>query len=150
MTFPNVKNYNITIEELLDYKYNYDFNDNQIDSNKIIIKSKLASLPNILIISINRCLVNKNIDSTEVIYEEILDLEKYIDIDLFNIENNKTKYNLYAINECIHFNKGSHNICKIKINNKWYIFDDGKMVRNLPFINKRSYSVVGLFYIKEN
>jgi ubiquitin C-terminal hydrolase len=150
LTFPNFKNYNIKIEELLDYKYNCDFNDNQIDSNRIIIKSKLASLPNILIISINRCLVNQNIDNTEVIYEETLDLEKYIDTDLFNIKSDKTKYNLYAINECIHFNRARHNICKIKINNKWYIFDDEKMARYLFPINKGSYSVTGLFYIKEN
>ena len=150
LTFPRVKNYNIKIEELLDYKYNCDINDNQIDSNKIIIKSKLASLPNILIISINRCLVNQYMDNTEVIYEETLDLEKYIDTDLFNIKNNKTKYNLYAINECIHFNRASHNICKIKINNIWYIFDDEKKARNLLFNYKRSNSVVGLFYIKEN
>lgn len=150
LIFPSVRNVNIRIENLLDYKYNCGTNENQIASNQIIIKSKLASLPNILIISINRCLVNQCLNNTEVIYDETLNLEKYIDTDLVNIKSIKTKYNLFAINECIHSNIISHYICKIKINNKWYIFDDEKKVRNLYSINKRSNSVVGLFYIKEN
>ncbi len=140
---------NIRIEKLLDYKYTSDINNININSNQIIIQSKLVNLPNILIISINRCLNNESLNNSEVIFDEILDLKKYVDTDLFNIDNNKTKYNLYAINECFHNNRISHNVCKIKINKKWYLFDDEKKVREI-FNNKRSNSVVGLFYIREN
>ena len=144
----NSKIYKIKIEDLLEQKYNYDNNVISTDPNQIFIKSKLANLPNILIISINRCLSNEQLNNSEIIFNETLDLKKYVDPDLFNINNNKTKYNLYAINECIHFNRMSHNICKIKIDKKWYIFDDEKKVRNI-YITYRSNSVIGLFYIKE-
>ena len=144
----NAKIYKIKIEDLLDHKYNSDNNEIPADPNQIFIKSKLANLPNILIISINRCLSNEHLNNSEIIFDETLDLKKYIDPDLFNINNNKTKYNLYAINECIHCNRVSHNICKIKIDKKWYIFDDEKKVRNIN-ITYRSNSIVGLFYIKE-
>lgn len=149
LTIQNVMYYQITIEELLDYKYLSNISNINIKHDQIIIKSKLISLPNILIISINRCLNNQSINNNEVIFDEILDLKKYVDTDLFNIDNNKTKFNLYAINECFHNNRINHNFCKIKINKKWYLFDDEKKVLEINY-NKKSKYVIGLFYIRES
>lgn len=144
----------VVIEDLLHDKYN--MNNSELKPNQIIIKSKLISLPKILIISINRVLNNEKINNISIEFEEILELKKnkLIDCDLFDDKNKKTTYYLYAINECIHsrgFNRYySHNICYIKIKNEWFQFDDSKIPEKRNFKNKmKSGSVVGLFYIRE-
>ena len=137
----------IKIENLIEEKYK---NDN-INPNQIIIKSKIVSLPEILIVTINRVLSNKNINNSRVMFNGILDLKNYIDYDLFNDNNKKTTYHLYAINECIHDSRTSHYICYIKIENKWFIFDDDRRVEEF-YVNSEnlsSPSVVGLFYKRD-
>ena len=139
----------IKIENLIEEKYKNDnINPNH---NQIIIKSKIVSLPEILIVTINRVLNNKNINNSRVMFNGILDLKNYIDYDLFNDNNKKTTYHLYAINECIHDSRTSHYICYIKIENKWFIFDDDRRVEEF-YVNSEnlsSPSVVGLFYKRD-
>lgn len=144
----------IIIEDLLNDKYN--MNNPELKPNQIIIKSKLISLPKILIISINRVLNNEKINNIPIEFKEILELKinKHIDCDLFDDKNKNTTYHLYAINECIHsrgFNRYySHNICYIKIKNEWFQFDDSKTPEKKNLKDKMiSDSVVGLFYIRE-
>lgn len=144
----------VVIEDLLNDKYN--MNNSELKPNQIIIKSKLISLPKILIISINRVLNNEKINNIQIEFEEILELQKnkHIDCDLFDDKNKKTTYHLYAINECIHsrgFNRYySHYICYIKIKNEWFQFDDSKIPEKKNLKGKmKSGSVVGLFYIRE-
>ena len=147
LTLQKGKSY-IHINELIDNKYNIEVNN--YNPNNIYIKSKLISLPKILIISINRALNNERINDAKIIFEDILDLKNNIDYDLFNENDKKTTYNLYAFNECIHTKKYSHNICNIKINNKWFLFDDNiKAVEKHYNSNIISNSIVGLFYIRD-
>ena len=152
LTLQKMMNYNnyIKIEDLIDIKYGQDKTDKIKFANpeQIVIKSKLASLPNILIISINRVLNNERINDSLIKFNDILDLGKYIDKDLFDDDNKNTKYQLYAINKCIHGYKSSHYKCSIKIDNKWFIFDDDKIGFNYSEGNI-SGSVVGLFYIRD-
>lgn len=134
----------IEIENLIRQKYK-DENE-QPNSSKIIIKSKIASLPEILIVSINRVLNNQNIKYSRVLFNDTLDLKNYIDFDLFKDEQKRTTYSLYAINECIHINKYSHYKCYIKLENRWFIFDDDKKVEEFYGSFKDSPFIVGLFY----
>jgi len=99
------------IERLIDEKYNNK--DDIPKDNQFIIKSKIISLPEILIISINRVLNNKSINNTRLLFNETLDLKKYIDYDLFQDNNKNTTYHLYALNECTHDYKNSHYKCYI-------------------------------------
>ena len=135
------------IESLIDQKYN-NKNDNPKD-NQIIIKSKIISLPDILIITINRVLNNKNINNTRLLFKENLDLKKYIDFDLFQDNSNKTTYHLYAINECVHSYRFSHYKCYIKFDNKWLIFDDEKPIKEFYGNFRDSPFIVGLFYKRD-
>jgi ubiquitin C-terminal hydrolase len=72
---------------------------------------------------------------------------------LFNDDNKKTIYHLYAINECVHSKISSHYICHIKLENKWFLFDDDKRVEEESELDDaksmKSSSVVGLFYKRE-
>ena len=136
----------IKIEELLDNKYD---KKDHINPNKLIINSKLVSLPNILIISINRILNNENINNCMVLFKENLDLKKYIDYDLFNDYNKKTTYHLYAINQCKKSIKDSHYLSLIKIENKWFIFDEDYVAEDGKLSNLNYSSVVGLFFIRD-
>lgn len=136
----------IHINELIDNKYNIEVNN--YNPNNIYIKSKLISLPKILIISINRALNNERINDAKIIFEDIL--KNNIDYYLFNENDKKTTHNLYAFNECINTKKYSHNICNIKINNKCFLFYDNiKAVEKHYNSNKISNSIVGLFYIRD-
>lgn len=148
LTLQKYKDY--TIESLIDDKYKTG--DNDPINNQIIIKSKIVKLPEILIITINRVLNNQNINNSKIIFNGSLDLKNYIDYDLFQDNNKKTTYHLYAINECVHTRIISHYICHIKIENKWFIFDDDKITEepSSSFVeNINSPYVVGLFYKRD-
>lgn len=149
LTLQKTMNNNLTIENLLYDKYNMEI-DNFDKPNQILIKSQLVTLPKILIITINRLLIGEKINNSILEFREILDLAQFIDKDLFNDQNKNTKYHLYAINKCIHQKKNNHYLCSIKINNKWYLFND-KKVDNIKYPDIIALdSVVGLFYIRDN
>ena len=149
LTLQKTMNKSITIEELLYNKYNIDMGNFNVQSNKILIKSQLVSIPKILIITINRVLIGERINNSQLIFKQDLNLDKFIDKDLFNDSNKKTKYNLYAINRCIHQKKNSHYSCSIKIDKTWYLFDDQKVQKKQYPDTIYSENVVGLFYIRE-
>ena len=139
----------IDIENLIEQKYKKDNNNDIQKSNQMIIKSKIINLPEILIISINRVLNNEKINNTKLLFKESLDLKNYIDYDLFQDNNKKTSYHLYAINECVHSSRFSHYKCYIKLDNKWFIFDDDKSVEEFYGSFKYSPFIVGLFYKRD-
>ena len=143
LTLQTYQNY-IEIESLIGQKYKNE--DIQPNNNQIIINSKIASLPEILIISINRVLNNKNINYSRLLFKDTLDLANYIDFDLFKDDKKRTTYSLYAVNECVHTGKYSHYKCYIKLENKWFIFDDDKRVEEFHGYFENSPFVLGLFY----
>lgn len=151
LTLQKTMTLSIDIEDLLYNKYNIDKENFNLQPNKILIKSQLVSIPKILIITINRVLIGEIINNSELKFKQELNLDKFIDKDLFNDVNKNTKYNLYAINRCIHQKKNNHYSCSIKINNEWYIFDDQKEPKFTHYPKTIfSDNVVGLFYIREN
>ncbi len=127
-------------------------NNNQIINNnklKYIYFSNLFSIPNFLIISINRAILGKPIYKDIVKFEETLDLKDYLDKD--NLKDEDTSYTLYGINYCYKqlFANSGHYYCSIKINGEWYTFDDNKpVIKEEPDFNSKY--VVGLYYIKNN
>ena len=151
LTLQKTMTLSIDLEDLLYNKYNIDKENFNLQPNKILIKSQLVSIPKILIITINRVLIGERINNSELKFKQELNLDKFIDKDLFNDVNKNTKYNLYAINRCIHQKKNNHYSCSIKINNEWYIFDDQKEPKCTHYPKTIfSDNVVGLFYIREN
>lgn len=164
----NIENNSINWEKLKDiiYKLYKSFlnscskncrvvsNINQDDEN-INIKNKidifcfrkLASLPNILLISINRAFLGTKLNNSYLSFTDTLDLRDYIDDDILN--ENDTTYRLYAVNECKGFIKDNgHCYSYIKIKHKWFKFDDNSFFEERP--NYMSKYVVGLFYIRNN
>lgn len=124
--------------------------DNRINKKEELITSKrIASLPRILIISINRAFLNNSLNDNIISFNEILDIKKYIDQDLLKLHNTDYKYQLYAINECIgHTKENGHYDSYIKINKKWYKFNDNNVKEEQP--NFSSDYVVGLYYINND
>jgi len=116
-------------------KFNYIFFNN------------LYTLPNYLIITINRAILGKSIYKDNVEFEETLDLKDYLDVDSFKDED--TTYKLYGINYCYKqiLSNSGHYYCSIKINENWFTFDDNKPIKKeIPEFNSKY--VVGLYYIK--
>ena len=110
--------------------------------------SNLVSLPDVLIISINRAILGKPIYKDDLNFQETLDLKKYLDTDISKEKD--TTYELYGINYCYKsfFNSG-HYYCSVKVNNYWYRFDDDMPVKKEEKPDLNSKYVVGLFYIKK-
>ena len=117
-------------------------------SPKLIEIIKIASLPKILIISINRAIIGQTFHTNKVKYKKHLDLSNYVDYNLFQQKN--TTYELYAVNECCSFSKNSgHYYSFVKANDGgWYKFDDESFEPIEPNFN--SNFVVGLYYIRKD
>ena len=136
------------------FSHNPDNNNknNQIINNnklKYVYFSNLFSIPNFLIISINRAILGKPIYKDILKFEETLDLKDYLDKDI--LIDGDTSYTLYGINYCYKqlFTNSGHYYCSIKINDEWYTFDDNKpVIKEEPDFNSKY--VVGLYYIKNN
>ena len=73
-------------------------------------------------------------------------MSPFIDKDfLSNIKS--TKYKLFAVNECYGYIRHSgHCYSYIKVNNKWFKFNDEYVHENIP--KNPSNHVVGLYYIQ--
>ena len=133
------------------YLEQQNMNNENDEHNKISAKSvcfrKLASLPNILIISINRAFLGKSLNTAYLQYYETLDLKNYIDLDIVHDKN--TTYKLYAVNECSGIVKiFGHCYSYVKIKNRWFKFDDETIREEKPdFCSKY---VTGLYYIRDN
>ena len=128
-----------TLKELLDLKY----------KNKKKRNRKICNFPDILIITINRAVIEKNTKYyTEVLeFPECLELKEYADKDITKYKN--CNYILFGVNkkEGYSINSG-HYFSEVKINNIWYKFNDSKVTTNIYFDNVSS-EVVGLFYEKK-
>lgn len=148
----NAYNEEYSLEKLLDLNF-YNKNNNYIKVNKKNKKekifktttTKLCKLPKILIISIVRAIIKEDLIQSILSFPDSLNVGKYIDKDLVNVDSNKTHYDLFAINE----HKGNdlnngHYYCQIKIKNDWFSFSDEKVVKTK--IQLSSKNVVGLFY----
>ena len=109
----------------------------------------MASLPNILIISINRAFLWFNLFESTLSFKDTLDLKDYLD-EAFLDKEKETKYKLYGVNLCEKYwliNAG-HYYSYVKINDKWYKFDDEKIEKEIsPDFNSKY--VTGLYYVKE-
>jgi ubiquitin C-terminal hydrolase len=146
LNFPKFKENNISLKDLLSYKYNKNL--------------KIADLPEILIISFNRGIIGQKLIKTNISFDEILILESYIDKTLNNKQS--LKYYLYAINERYGQSKNQgHYICYIKMNNnskinnynkmnnyRWYRFSDLYVTESNPSFN--SSDVYGLYYVRSD
>ena len=103
------KNFFDSIIEYIKAFFNYLFGKNSEEKN-IITKKKvskkyrrLASLPKILILSINRAILGRNFNTDNISYEDYLDMSPFIDKDfLSNIKS--TKY----VHENIPKNPSNH------------------------------------------
>ena len=151
-----LKNMFFSIINFFKYCFCTNQNENNEEKNKINQSkkknyeyiSKLASLPKILIISINRAIFRKGLYDNLLKYEDILDVSKFIDKNINNT-NKSIEYKLYAINECSGRSVNSgHYYSFIKIKEKWYKFNDSTATEQTP--NFASTNVVGLYYIKSN
>ena len=110
-----------------------------------MIIRKIVSLPKILIISINRALLNKPLNSNSLTFNETLDMKNYIDEEI--MKDSSANYKLFAINECSGYSKEyGHYYSYIKLNEEWFKFDDNNVGKKKPNFN--SQFVVGLYYIK--
>ena len=159
----NIKKKKYELFDLLKLKYIPEFtltNDGSISDYKIIeyilkvyesikeLINKIVSLPNILIITINRALLGKSFNSNILSFNETLDLKEFIDEDILG-KDKKTLYRLYAINECFGFIKDyGHYYSYIKLENNWIKFDDKIWKNENPKFESRY--VVGLYYVKED
>ena len=125
--------------------------ENIINSSKLIEIndiSKIVNLPQVLIISFDRGIEGKDLISSFVTFDEVLDLKNYIDIDLYGI-NLGTKYRLFAINIREGDTKYSgHCYSYVKVENNWVCYNDNVVYEKCPKYSLNS--VVGLYYIKEN
>lgn len=134
-------NYNISI--YYSPKKNKDINLS--NNNNVFCIRKIASLPNILIISINRAIAGKKLITNALKYEEEINLINYIDEI---VDNKNMTYKLYGVNECFGVSKSlGHYYSYVKINNSWYKFNDKEVSTEEP--NLESKYVVGLYYIRE-
>ena len=129
-------------------------NSKDINNDKVKMKKnnyikfrRLASLPKILIISINRAILGKKFNLDRLKYNDDLDMGPFIDKDLLG-NNKSTKYKLFAVNECIGSTRLSgHCFSYIKLDNDWYKFNDDYVCKDSP--NYSSNYVVGLYYIQK-
>ena len=137
-----------SLKQFINFFKNKNKNLNQENNNSILCFNKIVSLPNILIITINRALLGKSFNSNILSFNETLDLKEFIDEDILG-KDKKTLYRLYAINECFGFIKDyGHYYSYIKLENDWIKFDDKIWKNENPKFESRN--VVGLFYVKED
>ena len=124
--------------------------ETSIKKPKYFIQRKLANLPNILIISINRAILGEPFNKSFIYFEKILDIKQFLDDDLLNIESQNTEYKLYAINECKSNNgESGHYYSFINTSDdEWFEFNDEYTRRVEPSFN--SEHVAGLFYVKKD
>jgi len=128
---------------------NYEDSNECLDKKKeeLIVIKKIATLPKILIISVNRAFLNKNFNDNIITFSDTLDVKKFIDNDLLKPKN--TEYKLYGINICeAHTKNYGHCYSFIKIDNNWYKFNDSVVKQEQPNFSSRY--VVGLYYINNN
>lgn len=128
---------NISLIDLLKNKYSKE-------------NCKLIKLPNVLMITLLRAIINEPLIDSEVIPNKEIDLKDFLDKD-FGDYSLCTKYSLYSLNICIgKYKRFGHYYSYILINNEWYKFDDlivEKVEENE--INKDLQYIYGIYYIND-
>lgn len=110
---------------------------------------KIASLPQILIISLQRINpYNGTKNTASVKFYEGLDLIDLIDVELK--DGSSTKYNLFAISNHVGEVNTGHYFSYIKIGNNWYCFEDSKVYKIGYQIQMNTKEVYTLFYTRCN
>ena len=106
---------------------------------------KIALLPNILIISLQRINPKNGMKNEALVkFYEGIDFSEIIDTEIQR--TNSTKYNLFAISNHIGNINSGHYYSQIKINNNWYCFEDSKVYKIGPQIDMNTKEVYTLFY----
>ena len=120
-------------------------NNINLKQQNYICTTKFASLPQILILNINRAMQGKPLYDNIINFEETLDVKEFIDKNI--ILDKSTKYELYAINECNGNSPNSgHCYSSIKIKGNWYKFNDNIVTKILIFIYAQLFKI-NLFII---
>ena len=111
------------------------------ESVKLVEKTKIVKLPEILIFTLERYLNGTN--ETRVLADDEIDLKPYIDENLII---DSAKYELFAKNIRLGTTKKfGHEICQIKIAQNWIEFNDSQIsIKNIDHDNY----TYGLFYKK--
>ena len=106
---------------------------------------KIAKLPNILIISLQRINPKTGMkNNANVKFYEGLDLKEIIDPETQRADY--TKYDLFAISNHIGNINTGHYYSTIKIGQNWYCFEDSKVYKIGPQIEMNTQEVYTLFY----
>ena len=106
---------------------------------------KIAKLPNILIISLQRINPKNGMkNNASVKFYEGLDLKEIIDNETQRADY--TKYDLFAISNHIGSINTGHYYSNIKIGQNWYCFEDSKVYKIGPQIEMNTQEVYTLFY----
>ena len=106
---------------------------------------KIAKLPNILIISLQRINPKTGMkNNANVKFYEGLDLKEIIDPETQKADY--TKYDLFAISNHIGSINTGHYYSNIKIGQNWYCFEDSKVYKIGPQIEMNTQEVYTLFY----
>ena len=109
---------------------------------------KIASLPQILIISLQRIDQNGKKNETPIKFYEGIDLKGVIDSEI--ADGSSTKYNLFAVSNHIGQINTGHYYNYIKIGKNWYCFEDSKVFQVGYQIEMTSKEVYTLFYSRSN
>ena len=113
-------------------------------------KVRISKPPNILILSLQRVIGRTGKKNNKGInFSDELDLSKYIDHDCFNEKDGITKYSLYAIGNHTGTLSFGHYYSYIKINGKWFEFNDSSVSSLSYDIEKPSKTVYVLFYTRK-
>ncbi len=154
LTFPKNKNTSISLIELLEEKYQDNYKNkgkyNTYNNNKVQV-TKIADIPEILIISFARSVSGRSIIKAPVYFSDKLEISPYLDPELKDYNKIKcTEYLLYAVNERYGQTKlQGHYVSYIKIKNAiWYRFSDLFVHQSNPSYN--SDDVFGLYYIRKD
>ena len=108
---------------------------------------KIASLPTILIISLQRINPVSGLkNEAKVKFYEGLDLREMIDTE--TLKSGYTKYDLFAVSNHIGNINTGHYYSNIKIGNIWYCFEDSKVYKIGAQIDMNTKEVYTLFYKK--
>ena len=103
---------------------------------------KIAKLPNVLILSLQRNDYENNIKNESVVqFDEIMDLSELIDNDLVYEENNN-RFKLFGV---IYLVNGKY-ISFCFVEDGWFKFNEDEVVKENPNLNSKD--VYSLFYMK--
>jgi ubiquitin C-terminal hydrolase len=105
---------------------------------------KIAKLPTILILSLQRTDLENNIKNESIVqFDEMMELSELIDNDLiYDNEDNNNRYKLFGV---IYLVDGKY-ISFCFVDGEWYKFNNDVVAKEIPEMNSKN--VYSLFYMK--